>query len=445
MPYHKILQRQINKFFEGLDVPLNMEKIFQAISDTYQHQDEDRALIERSLELSSKELEELNKQLQSEQIIIENQVEQRTLELKAERNKLAVVLAGISDGVIAVDLQRSVITFNKAAEKLTGLKLTDVLGKPINSVIKVFADGQEITPEQYSPIRTDGFEGVVFNKPDLRFLVNNNKMFHALITSSQITEGKNVNLGSILTIHDTSQEKQLEEMKLDFVSMAAHELRTPLTSIRGYLSVFIKENSKNFTPEQNTFLNRINISTQQLMALIENLLNVSRIERGVLTINITPIDWVEVVKNIVAEMEPRAEERKIFLTFINPPPGIIYVLADQLRIQEVVYNLLANAIAYTNLGGKIEVSIEIKDNMVVTHVKDNGQGIPREAQTHLFTKFFRVSGKLEQGSKGTGLGLYISKAIVNMHKGEIWVESEPGKGSIFSFSLPLANPAPISK
>lgn len=445
MPYHKILQRQIYKFFGESTLPLNLEKFFQAVSATYQHHDEDRTLIDRSLELSSKELEELNKQLQSEQIIIEKQVEQRTLELKAERNKLAIILAGISDAVIALDLNRRIITFNRSAQKLTNLKLSAVLDTPINSILKVFDDGREMTPEEFAPIRTDGFEGVVFSKPDQRFLVSNNEVFHASITTSTIAEGQDINLGNIITIHDTSQEKQLEEMKLDFVSMAAHELRTPLTSIRGYLSVFIKENSQNLSPEQNTFLNRISISTQQLMALVENLLNVSRIERGVLTINITPIDWTELVKNVVLEMVPRSEEKKVSLTFTKPPQEVIYVLADKLRIPEVVYNLLANAIAYTNPSGKVDVSIELKNNLVITHIKDTGQGIPKDALLHLFTKFFRVSGKLEQGSKGTGLGLYISKAIIDMHKGKIWVESELGKGSTFSFSLPVTNPAPLLK
>ena len=122
----------------------------------------------------------------------------------------------------------------------------------------------------------------------------------------------------------------------------------------------------------------------------------------------------------------------------QPPAQVIPpVMADRLRITEVVTNLVANAINYTQPGGKINVTIERQGNEIITSVKDTGVGIPKEALPKLFTKFFRVTGKLTQGSKGTGLGLYISKAIVEMHKGRIWVDSEPGRGTTFSFSLPI--------
>ena len=255
--------------------------------------------------------------------------------------------------------------------------------------------------------------------------------------SGQIKEGPTVNLGCILTLHDISKEDALESMKLDFVSMAAHELRTPLTSIRGYLSVFMEENSKNLNTEQNMLLGRINIAGEQLMALIENLLSVSKIERGVFGIQLAPIDWPTNVASVIEDFKNRAEEKKQQLEYIPPTMPIPTIEVDKLRINEVLSNLLANAIAYTPERGQIKVSIEFKDNQVVTHIQDTGVGIPEEALPHLFTKFFRISGKLEQGSKGTGLGLYISKSVVDMHKGKIWVESTFGKGSSFSFSIPV--------
>ncbi len=230
-------------------------------------------------------------------------------------------------------------------------------------------------------------------------------------------------------------------MKLDFVSMEAHELRTPLTSIRGYLSVILKEYAENLSADQKMMLGRVSISADQLMAIVESLLSVSKIERGIFSVNISEVNWQQFVKQTVNDFQERAKERTIQLHFDEPNLTVSSVAADALRIGEVLNNLLSNAINYTYPGGTVTVSLEEKDGKIVTHIKDTGQGIPKEALPHLFTKFFRVSGRLEKGSKGTGLGLYIAKYIVNLHQGEIWVDSEVGKGSTFSFSLPVITEA----
>jgi signal transduction histidine kinase len=205
------------------------------------------------------------------------------------------------------------------------------------------------------------------------------------------------------------------------------------------MSVFMNENKGKFTKDQEMFLSRISISTQQLLDLVENLLTVSKIERGTSGANLTLEDWVKLSKLTFDQFSERAREKNMEFTFMEPTTEIPKIMVDKLRITEVLSNLLSNAIAYTNPGGKIKVWIGLSPDKkyVVTNIEDNGQGIPKEAISHLFTKFFRVSGKLEQGSKGTGLGLYISKEITKMHHGEIWVESELGKGSKFSFSLPI--------
>lgn len=358
--------------------------------------------------------------------------------ISAERNKLAVTLSGITDCVIAVDNSQNVVIFNNASESLTGLVSHDVLGRPISHVIRIFDDGRELSPSEYCPIRSDAFEGVVFNKKNVRAVSAANKQAFVDMIVGKISEGPNVNLGCILVLHDITGEKRLEEMKLDFVSMAAHELRTPLTSLKGYLSVFMQDNKTLFNEEQMMFLNRISISAQQLTNLVENLLSVSRIERGAFTVRMQPLDWVKTVSEVVDELTGRAREKNIELDFVQPQESVPNVMADKIRINEVLANLLSNAITFTQSGGKVAVTLEKEGNEVITHVADTGQGIPKEAIPRLFTKFFRVSGPLEVGSKGTGLGLYISKAIITMHRGRIWVESELGKGSTFSFALPTA-------
>lgn len=227
-------------------------------------------------------------------------------------------------------------------------------------------------------------------------------------------------------------------VKLEFVSMVAHDLRTPLTSLKGYTYIMSRDYKTTFDEKQNMIMQKINISTQRLIVLVENLLNVTRLQKGTLTINSEPTDWIKNIDEIVAEVIDQAKIKKIDLQFIKPQDAPYNVMIDKLRINEVLMNLLANAINYTPTGGKIAVWVQKQGNEVITHVSDNGPGIPKEALPNLFTKFFQVTGKGQRESKGTGLGLYISKSIVDMHKGRIWVASEVGKGSQFSFSIPMA-------
>lgn len=442
MPYHKILQRQIAKFVANpASISPDLESLLEAISQTYQHFDEDHELIERSLELSSKELEGLNARLRTEKDRIEHEVEQRTQELKAERNKLEITLASIVDAVIAVDLNRNIIIFNKAAEQLTGYTASDVLGKPLDPVVTIFDGTTQLSPSTFSPVSSSDFEGIVYKKEGLILSGLNGKRTPVNLLAGQIKEGKTANLGCILTIYDVSKEKELEEMKLDFVSLAVHELRTPLTSIRSYLYIFLRDYGTSLNSTQNTLLTRVNISAQKLSSLVENLLNVTRIEKGAVALDLQAVDWVKNVREVILETTDQAKEHKIDVSFVEPSVQTPKVLVDKFRINEVLMNLLVNAITYTSSGGEVVVWLEEKDHQLITHISDNGPGIPKEAIPHLFTKFFRVSGKLERGSKGTGLGLYIARSIVGMHNGKIWVQSQVGKGSTFSFSLPVVQQA----
>lgn len=356
-----------------------------------------------------------------------------------EKGRLDLVLSAIQDGIIALDSQGNITMFNSASEKLTGVTSQEAVGKPIDQVIKVYADETILSKDIFCPLNKADYEGAVYVKPGVKIISLKNKIIFADLISGQVKEGKSLNLSYILTLHDVTEEKNFEAMKLDFVSMAAHELRTPLTSIKGYLSVFMNENKGKFDSDQNMFLTRISISTEQLLDLVENLLNVSKIERGMFNVNLSSTNWVEVVQLTFDQFMERAKEKNLEFTFVKPEGTLPQVMVDKLRITEVISNLFSNATAYTPPGGKIKVWVELSPDKssIITHVSDNGEGIPKEAMSHLFTKFFRVAGKLEQGSKGTGLGLYISKAITEMHHGKIWVESKIDEGSTFSFSLPI--------
>jgi PAS domain S-box-containing protein len=358
--------------------------------------------------------------------------------LAAERNKMAVALSSIVDAVIAVDLSRKIIIFNPAAEKITGYQAEEVVGKPIENIMRMYDKKSEIAVETYCPISAENVEGSVFTIKDIRLFGKLDKQTFVDVMVGRIEQGVHVNLGCLLVLHDISSEKELEDMKLDFVSMAAHELRTPLTSIRGYLSVLKESAASQLTDEQKMFMQRINIASDQLMSHVDNLLNVAKVEKGAMTLHKEKIDWVPFVQKLTGDLQDRAKQKNITLVFQLPQNTSMPVEVDTFRISEVITNLLTNAISYTYTDGSVSVSVEENEHDIITHIRDTGEGIPREALQHLFTKFFRVSGKLEQGSKGTGLGLYISKTIVEMHYGKISVESEVGKGSTFTFTLPKA-------
>lgn len=391
------------------------------------------------VEITQKSIEQKVRERTQQLAIANDQLTTDKITISAERNKLAVIIGGITDAVIVVDLNRNIIIFNHAAQYLTGYIRDEVMGRRIDDVIQFYDKETKVSPEDYCPIHHDTFEGIIYSKSALK-MVGKKGAYVSLITG-KITEGEQNNLGCILTVHDISKEKELETIKFDFVSMVAHELRTPITTIQGYLSVFRSENLTKFDNEQNLFLDKINTATNQLGKLTEDILNASNIERGIFQVSTQPTNWANLLHQIILNFESKASEKHIKLTLNEPSSHLPLVMADALKITEVLNNLISNAIKYTSSGGSIDVSTEIKNNFVITHIKDTGQGIPSEAIPHLFTKFFRAWGKLEMSSSGTGLGLYITKNIVEAHHGTIWVESIPNKGSTFSFSLPIQKTA----
>ena len=367
-----------------------------------------------------------------------SKIKQLFADITAERNKLTTTMESIVDGVLALDFDTKVIMINSAALKMLGLKGEHVLEKKLDDVISMSEGNERLRAADLLPKAVLKEDTILVQKNDLSISTLLGREVFVNLTSSAIKEGNEVGLGAIITLNDVSKEKELEEMKIDFVSMAAHELRTPLTAIRGYLSVLQEETQKSMTKEQKSFLDKAFISSSQLASLVENLLSVSKIEKGAMKLELEETDWKEVLEENSNNFIPLAKEKNIKLILSNLD-DLPKVFVDKFRVGEVISNLIANAINYTKTGGSVTVSAEANEKEVTTRVKDTGQGIPEIAIPKLFTKFFRVSGVLEQGSKGTGLGLYISKAIVDMHKGRIWVESKIGIGSTFSFTVPLAS------
>lgn len=354
---------------------------------------------------------------------------------------LTGVVMGTSVPVIGLDKERNIIILNKAAQQLFSIKSTDVTGKSIDQIIQLYEDKKELMSSDYTHLKEDSFEGVIYEGNNLRLQVKTklegDKELYVSLTVRQVSQGQDSKLGCVLTFRNITNDLRLDEMKMGFVTLAAHELRTPITSIKGYLSVFNEEYAKQLNNDQKQLLEHVGESTERLSALVENLLSVSKVERGMMFNNLEAVDLVELVKGVINQIRPQSASKNIGIELITPKTIIPKVNVDKPRIAEVVGNLLKNATQYNHPGGTISVSIEQKKGELVTHFQDTGTGIDKKFLPYLFTKFYQVTDGLTRQNQGGGLGLYIAKAIVEMHHGKIWVDSKPGKGSVFSFSLPI--------
>lgn len=234
--------------------------------------------------------------------------------------------------------------------------------------------------------------------------------------------------------------KQLQALKDEFVFIAAHELKTPVAAIKGYLSIINDGLAGPVSDKVKEFIGKVLNANSRLIRLVEDLLEVARADAGKITIAVAPIDTSSVVNETLSELKPLSDEKNIKMVY-EPAADMPKVLADSGRVREVLVNLIGNAIKYMgnySTEKNIDIYHEIKDGMLVTHIKDNGLGMSKESQAKLFQKFYRVATKDTATISGTGLGLFIVKQIIEKMNGTIGVESEEGKGSTFSFSLPLA-------
>lgn len=245
--------------------------------------------------------------------------------------------------------------------------------------------------------------------------------------------------GCVTSLHDITAEREISQMKNEFVSTVSHELRTPLTSIKGYVDLILDGEAGDINDIQEEFLGIVKQNSDRLVALINDLLDISRIESGRIHLKIQPLDMADIMQGAAETFRAVAETARIALA-VEVPEDLPAAAGDRDRVGQVVMNLLSNAIKYSPGGGTVRVASRLRDRQVVVDVSDEGIGIPTEDQEHLFDKFYRVDSSLTREIGGSGLGLSICKTIIELLGGQIWVKSDPGTGSTFSFSLPIAPP-----
>jgi signal transduction histidine kinase len=328
--------------------------------------------------------------------------------IEEEREKLATTIESLGDALVVCDGDGVVTAVNPRAEEIVP-ELRP--GAPAN------------TDQSPLPDLEQALGGEVMSEDGERTLS---------ITASRLGEGGAQ--GVVWTIRDVSERARLERMKSDFVATASHELRSPLTSIKGFVELLSR--SPELGGREREFVQVILQSTDRLVDLVNDLLDVARLEAGKMEVHPRLFDVGEVVREVATLMAPRLAEKDQRLD-VHVPPGLPRALADPARVRQIVINLLSNAHEYTGEGGRLSVSIRADDGQLTVAVSDNGRGMTAEEQEHMFDRFVRR----EDGAGGTGLGLSIVKSLVELQRGSIEVESEPGSGSTFTVRLP-AEPEP---
>lgn len=355
------------------------------------------------------------------------------MRLKFEQIKLNNIISSVSDGVIAVNTDGKIVSINPPAALLIDKNPADIEGKLLTELFKFDHDGELFTP--------DIINGGIYRYTDLSLNQGNSIAYLDMMVA--VLDHQDSDVAAIITLHDQTASRELSFMKLDFVAIAAHELRTPLTVVRGYLDML---NTGSASKELSIFnleqLAKATEGADQLRALINKLLNIARIERGDMEIFIEKLNLSKLVHENVSNHMSMAAAKEQKISYKATTDSAVYVPADSASILEVVNNLIGNAIKYTGKGGKVKVNliVEKDKDQVRVEVIDNGPGIPEDLRDRLFTKFYRAERSLISGTRGTGLGLFISKTIIELQNGTIGIEPDTGDGSTFYFTLPLYNP-----
>lgn len=358
------------------------------------------------------------------------QMESSNKVLGIEKSKMDNIISSVSDGIVAVDRQGVIVSINPPAALLINGKPDDFMKKPMAEVFFWTRDDR--------PLQLDLSDTGTRTYSDITLQSGNQITYLDIVVS--VVDRQDSEVGAIVTIHDLTKSRELEFMKLDFVAIAAHELRTPLTVVRGYLDMLNETAIKQFSIYDIENLQKVIHSVNELRDLINKLLNIARIERGDMEIFIEKLNLQKLVKENVHQHQTVAMQNQINLTYESNTESPVYVPADPSSITEVMNNLVGNAIKFTDKNGDVTVRLSQKPDKVEVEVVDNGPGIPAGLRGKLFTKFYRAERSLISGTRGTGLGLFISKTIIELQKGEIGLKSDTGKGSVFYFALPVYDP-----
>lgn len=365
----------------------------------------------------------------------EDVLKKRTEELEEARARDAAILENIGDGLIVTDGEGKITIINHAAQTMLKTTTKDVIGQLLVEVVPAEDEKERAIPLQDRPTSMALQSGKRTSAIHYYKKSDGTKFPAAVVVTPLIVSGKVV--GSIDVFRDITREKVIDEMKTELISLSSHELRTPLSAMRGYLSMIRDGDYGPTNPGLKKPLDMIETSTKRLIHIVNEMLDVSRIESGKLVLRLSEQNIQDLVKEAIATLQPLADKKNIQLIVEQSTQQPVQ--ADKEKVIEILNNLIGNSLKFTEKGS-IAISLAQKNDMVIVSVTDTGIGIAKEDHPKLFSKFDELKLKQAGKTSGTGLGLYISHELVKKMGGDMWIEkSAPGEGSTFAFSLPHIN------
>ncbi|MEI6054172.1 MAG: ATP-binding protein [Candidatus Saccharibacteria bacterium] len=364
-------------------------------------------------------------------------------QLSEVSSKSEVVINAIGDGVIAIDNAGTIQIINPAAQIMTGWAKQDALSLNYKSVLPLLDMKGDAINISRDPISQALNTNTEFRTSDLTLVTKSGKKIMVSLVSSPVSETSS---GVIVVLRDITKEKAEEREQAEFISTASHEMRTPVASIEGYLGLAINPNTAQIDDRARDYIMKAHGAAEHLGRLFQDLLDVSKADDGRISNNPTIINVGDFVQEITQGLEQKAIEKGLKLKYV-PKDSLVNerivlpeysINLDKDHVREAVENIIENAIKYT-ITGEVVVDVGGDDDHVTISVKDSGLGIPSEDMPHLFQKFYRVSNVETNSIGGTGLGLYLSRRLVEIMGGRIWAESEYKKGSTFYIQLPRIN------
>ncbi len=359
----------------------------------------------------------------------------RTEEAETNAAKDEAILSSIGEGLVVVNTDGRIIRINIHALRIFGLQLETVLGKRVVDTIVFYGEKGDPLDDKDRPTETALSTG---HQTEGLYQIQRPhgiKAVIAVITTPVLI--KQQTMGAIMVIRDVTKEREVDRMKTEFISLASHQLRTPLSAIKWFTEMLVAGDAGKLSDEQREFAVNIYDSTQRMIELVNSLLNISRIESGRIIVDPRPTDIGEMVQGIVNDLKAKLEQKNQTLV-VSVHKDLPKINLDPRLIGQVYLNFMTNAIKYTPKGGEITVMVSRKGDELVSQITDNGYGIPQSQQSHIFQKFFRAENAVKVETDGTGLGLYLVKAIIESSGGQVWFKSTENKGTSFWFSLPMS-------
>jgi GAF domain-containing protein/nitrogen-specific signal transduction histidine kinase len=372
-----------------------------------------------------------------------------------ETSRSQAILEAVADGVLVTDANRVITVFNASAERILGLSREAVIGQSLEHFLGLFGSaGQSwmdtirrwsVDPGSIRPGSAGTSSSMLGSAAvaDSEYTYTEHIELEDLrVVSVHLSPVRLRNdfLGTVSTFRDITHQVVVDRLKSEFVATVSHELRTPMTSIKGYVEILLMGAAGKMTDQQTRFLEIVKSNTERLAVLVNDLLDISRIEAGRVTLSLQPLDLRQLARDVAGDYIRRNdEENKRMDIQISCPPELPRVLGDAERVRQILDNLLDNAYSYTPAGGRITLTLRQTNGEIQVDIQDNGIGILLEDQPRIFERFYRGENPLVLSTSGTGLGLSIVRHLVEMHKGRIWLKSNglPGEGSTFSFTLPI--------